>query len=100
MIPRALGVLLAVLCAGGSSATAQGFVFTRTGSGARAAGMANAFIAVSDDGTAASWNPAGLGQLRKPELSVVSTTAGQNLRAQGFRTRDDLSAFTTATFSY
>ena len=100
MFPRALGVLLAVLCVDGSSAAAQGFVFTRTGSGARAAGMANAFIAVSDDGTAASWNPAGLGQLRKPELSVVSTTAGQNLRAQGFRTRDDLSAFTTATSSY
>ncbi|PYQ00582.1 MAG: hypothetical protein DMF83_27750 [Acidobacteria bacterium] len=100
MFPRALGVLLAVLCVDGSSATAQGFIFTRTGSGARAAGMANAFIAVSDDGTAASWNPAGLGQLRKPELSLVSTTAGQNLRAQGFRTRDDLSAFTTATSSY
>ena len=36
----------------------SGLVFNRTGSGARAAGMANAFIAVSDDGTAASWNPA------------------------------------------
>ena len=92
-------LLLAALLAGGS-AGAQSNVFTRSGSGARAAGMANAFIAVSDDGSAASWNPAGLGQLRKPELSLVSTTSGKSLRAEGFRTRDDLSAFTTASSSY
>jgi long-subunit fatty acid transport protein len=41
------------------------------GSGARAAGMGNAFVAVADDATAASWNPAGLVQLLKPEISVV-----------------------------
>ena len=41
------------------------------GSGARAAGMGGAFIAVADDATAASWNPAGLIHLEKPEISVV-----------------------------
>lgn len=41
------------------------------GSGARAMGMGGAFIGVADDATAASWNPAGLVQLEKPELSVV-----------------------------
>ena len=41
------------------------------GSGARAAGMADAFVAVADDATAASWNPAGLVQLERPEFSVV-----------------------------
>jgi len=41
------------------------------GSGARAAGMGGAFIAVADDATAASWNPAGLVNLEKPEFSVV-----------------------------
>jgi long-subunit fatty acid transport protein len=41
------------------------------GSGARAAGMGGAFIAVADDATAASWNPAGLINLEKPEFSVV-----------------------------
>ena len=62
-----------IMLAGASGAAAQvGLVFNRTGSGARAAGMANAFIAISDDGTAASWNPSGLAQLRKPELSVVA----------------------------
>ena len=41
------------------------------GSGARAAGMGGAFIGVADDATAASWNPAGLVQLERPEISVV-----------------------------
>ena len=41
------------------------------GSGARAAVMGGAFIGVADDATAASWNPAGLVQLEKPEVSVV-----------------------------
>ncbi len=41
------------------------------GSGARAAGMADAFVAVADDATAASWNPAGLVQLERPEISIV-----------------------------
>lgn len=43
----------------------------KVGSGARAFGMAGAFIAVADDATAASWNPGGLGQLEKPEFSFV-----------------------------
>ncbi|MGA1841991.1 MAG: OmpP1/FadL family transporter [bacterium] len=41
------------------------------GSGARAMGMGGAFVAVADDATAASWNPAGLIQLQKPEVSAV-----------------------------
>jgi long-subunit fatty acid transport protein len=42
------------------------------GSGARALGMGGAFIAVADDATAASWNPGGLIQLERPEISVVA----------------------------
>lgn len=41
------------------------------GSGARAAGMGGAFIAIADDATAASWNPGGLVQLERPEVSAV-----------------------------
>ncbi len=41
------------------------------GSGARALGMGGAFIAIADDATAASWNPGGLIQLEKPEMSAV-----------------------------
>lgn len=45
--------------------------FNPVGSGARALGMGGAFIAVADDATAASWNPGGLIQLERPEMSVV-----------------------------
>jgi len=41
------------------------------GSGSRATGMGGAFIGVADDATAASWNPAGLIQLEKPEMSAA-----------------------------
>ncbi|MFC1523449.1 OmpP1/FadL family transporter [Thermodesulfobacteriota bacterium] len=41
------------------------------GSGARALAMGGAFIGVADDATAASWNPAGLIQLERPEVSAV-----------------------------
>lgn len=44
---------------------------TPVGSGARAEGMGGAFIAIADDATAASWNPAGLIQLERPEVSCV-----------------------------
>jgi hypothetical protein len=48
------------------------------GAGARAFGMGGAFIAIADDATAASWNPAGLGQLERPEVTLV-------LRFQNYR---------------
>ena len=90
-----------VLAFAAAPASAQlGVFFNRTGSGARAAGMANAFIAVSDDGTAASWNPSGLAQLRKPELSIVTTTIGDSATVAGFRTRDGLASFSTAQSAY
>ena len=43
------------------------------GAGARAAGMSNAFIAIADDATAASWNPASLVQLERPEIAIVGS---------------------------
>ena len=49
----------------------MGTSFNPVGSGARAMGEGNAFIAVADDATAASWNPAGLSQLERPEFSVA-----------------------------
>ena len=49
--------------------------FNPVGSGARALGLGGSFIATADDATAASWNPAALMQLRKPEVAlVVSST--------------------------
>jgi long-subunit fatty acid transport protein len=48
-----------------------------------AMGMGGAFIAVADDATAASWNPAGLTQLKKPEISFALSY---------FKRRDDFSS--------
>jgi long-chain fatty acid transport protein len=45
--------------------------FTLNGSGARAAGMGNAFVGVADDATAISWNAAGLTQLYSMEASAI-----------------------------
>jgi hypothetical protein len=51
------------------------------GAGARAFGMGGAFLARADDATAASWNPAGLSYLRRPELSLVGV--GSRLKTTG-----------------
>ncbi|NIA14990.1 MAG: hypothetical protein GWP08_13025 [Nitrospiraceae bacterium] len=64
---------LAAVCLFGAAAWSQDINSSPSpvGSGARALGMGGAFIAIADDATAASWNPAGLTQLERPELSLV-----------------------------
>ncbi|HEU0105012.1 MAG TPA: hypothetical protein VFT38_02495, partial [Vicinamibacteria bacterium] len=88
-----LGAALALILAGGLEARAQGVSLSRAGSGARAAGMGDAFVAVSDDGTAASWNPAGLAQLRQPEFSLVYGVTQRGLSLSGLRSPDESMAF-------
>ncbi len=88
-------LLATALLTAAAAAGAQETSLNRAGSGARAAGMGNAFIAVSDDGTAASWNPAGLSQLRKPEFSLVQSTSGRTTFLEGYKARDDSAFFTT-----
>jgi long-subunit fatty acid transport protein len=89
VLALALGLLLAFA----ADVRAQGVSLSRAGSGARAAGMGDAFVAVSDDGTAASWNPAGLAQLRQPELSFVYGVSDQDLRLSGLRSPDDRTSY-------
>jgi hypothetical protein len=70
------------------------------GAGARAFGMGGAFLARADDATAASWNPAGLSYLRRPELSLVgvysslNTTGGLADRDEANGANPDFVAFT------
>lgn len=91
----ALGTALVVASLALTAEARAQLSLNRAGSGARAAGMGNAFIAISDDGTAASWNPAGLSQLRRPEFSLVHADSRRTEFLEGYRTLDRLSAFTT-----
>ena len=72
------------------------------GSGARAQGKAVAFIAVADDATAASHNPAGLVQLQEPEASVVGSyfvrLERQDVTQPGIRVEDQ--TFDSADLNY
>jgi hypothetical protein len=99
MLRRAAALAALTLgCFAATSALARaqiGSSLTRAGSGARAAGMADAFIGVSDDGTAATWNPAGLGQLRQPEFSIVYGVFSQGVRQTGVRSADDRLTYTS-----
>ena len=49
----------------------EGYNFDFTGAGARAEGMGGAFLAVSDDISAGSWNPAGLHAIDKPVVGFT-----------------------------
>lgn len=60
--------------------------FTVQGAGARAMGLGGAFIAVADDATAVSFNPAGLAQLLQPEVSFVGRGLERNVGYQDFET--------------
>lgn len=62
------------------------------GSGARALGMGGAFISIADDATAASWNPGGLVQLKRPELSIVNSILS---RSENFESNDPSEAYTS-----
>lgn len=77
-------IALAIALGAGATADAQNIInqdeldlVGRTnlfvGAGARAYGMAGAFLARADDATAASWNPAGLSYLRRPEVTIVGS---------------------------
>lgn len=75
---RFLLLLIAVFLVINISAYSQNASFTNynfydfdfLGGGARAEGMGKAFIAVSDDITGGTWNPAGLHEFEKPTLGV------------------------------
>jgi long-subunit fatty acid transport protein len=79
-LPFGSFLILAAILASSSFAQEGGIDFTSSpnplGSGARALGMGGAFIAIADDATAASWNPGGLVQLERPEVSAVGEAVG------------------------
>ncbi|MBI1751090.1 MAG: hypothetical protein HY014_12960 [Acidobacteria bacterium] len=60
--------------------------FSTAGAGARAMGLGGAFIAVADDATAVSFNPAGLAQLLAPEVSLVGRGLQRKVGYEDFET--------------
>ncbi|MGH8014980.1 MAG: hypothetical protein ACREBV_02190, partial [Candidatus Zixiibacteriota bacterium] len=52
----------------------EAYNFDFTGNGARALGMGNAFLGVSDDVTAIGWNPAGMYKMESPVIGFSYTT--------------------------
>jgi len=66
-----LALALSLSFSAASAATRETGAFLKVGVGARAMGLGDAFTAVSDDGTAFYWNPAGLSLVRKRELSAM-----------------------------
>ena len=61
-----------------------------SGAGARAAGMGGAFIGVADDATAITWNPAGLTQLYRPEVSLVARFVAENYKYESSYFEDSI----------
>ncbi|HEX9082461.1 MAG TPA: hypothetical protein VF768_09280 [Holophagaceae bacterium] len=57
--------------------------FSIQGDGARAMGTGGAFIAIADDATAVSYNPAGLAQLLRPEGSLGVQALSRDLTFTG-----------------
>ncbi len=55
-------ILLFISSASRADVSRSGVLFLRIAAGARAAGMGEAFVAISNDATATHWNPAGLGR--------------------------------------
>jgi long-subunit fatty acid transport protein len=87
--------LITVMLVAPAVAQSAGALFETSsiGSGARAMGMGGAFVAVADDATAASWNPAGLSLLVRPEVSFVQDfTRLKNNLAASSSSQSNLSA--------
>ncbi|MDD5089864.1 MAG: UPF0164 family protein [Candidatus Wallbacteria bacterium] len=66
-----LALLLAALPVGAEDSSGSAGAYLKMGVGARPLGMGGAFTAIADDATAAFWNPAGLVQLDKKEITTM-----------------------------
>jgi len=72
---RVIGISLALVMVLSALALADGsnaFSAFKSGIGARALAMGGAFVAVADDATAVSWNPAGLSQLNDTRIGGMT----------------------------
>ncbi len=79
-------VLCAALlaCVRPALASQPGFAFLEVPSGARAAGLGGAFVALGQGAEAACWNPAGLAGLKRAEITATHVEYVQSLRLEHF----------------
>ncbi len=79
-------VVLGAIPAFAGEGGGQAGTFLSYGVGARALAMGGAFYAISDDATAGYWNPAGLAQVQRKELTTMQATlfAQTKLTYMGF----------------
>lgn len=76
-----LSAALAVLAAAPGAAQEERAIDNFAGVGVRAMGMGGAYTGVADDFTAVYWNPAGLAQIRRREVSVAFLRNAKDNRA-------------------
>jgi long-subunit fatty acid transport protein len=97
---KGIGLLLVILIMA-SQAYAQK-EYDLLGKGARAAGMAYAFNAIADDATAISWNPAGIVQIKNPEIAfqISNTVTNYDHEIHGDRVYKPLNTVNYLGFVY
>ncbi|MBT5876805.1 MAG: hypothetical protein HOH43_25515 [Candidatus Latescibacteria bacterium] len=82
---QACVICLVFLCPDESIASDNlGASFLRLASGARALGFGGTFISLADDGSAAYWNPAGLAQITKPQVTLNYASLFESLAEHRF----------------
>lgn len=65
-----------------AAAGETGFASLKLGVGARAMGMASAYVALADDPTATYWNPAGLASMKGAEVTAMHNEWIQDFRQE------------------
>jgi len=73
-------VFMALAVSASAQAGGTPGAFLAYGAGGRALAMGGAYYAISDDATAAYWNPAGLAQLQRKEFTTMQATLFQGTK--------------------
>jgi len=98
-----IALFLTQMAAAGESGGSTGMAFLKVGVGARAAGMGEAFTAVSDDALATYWNPAGLLAAKLSNVSLMHNRWLRDVTSQfgalQFRRKASSLAFHVYSFS-
>lgn len=71
-----------------------------TCAGAKAAGMGGAFIGVADEATAIIWNPAGLINIARPEILIISASNSSKSQFPGWENEQSHFSFDFISVAY